>query len=78
MQRIATYMAVKPGMEARYRQEHANIWPEVKERFTRSASQPRLQFMRPSDHTYQEWQARLAQCIDQHASIALDVVFYVA
>jgi L-rhamnose mutarotase len=29
MQRIATYMAVKPGMEERYREEHANIWPEV-------------------------------------------------
>jgi L-rhamnose mutarotase len=35
MQRIATYMAVKPGMEARYRQEHANIWPEVLEGITR-------------------------------------------
>ena len=31
MQRIATYMAVKPGMEERYREEHANIWPEVVE-----------------------------------------------
>jgi len=29
MQRIATYMAVKLGMEERYRKEHANIWPEV-------------------------------------------------
>ncbi len=35
MQRIATYMAVKPGMEERYRQEHANIWPEVLEGITR-------------------------------------------
>jgi L-rhamnose mutarotase len=35
MQRIATYMAVKPGMEARYRQEHAHIWPEVLEGITR-------------------------------------------
>jgi L-rhamnose mutarotase len=35
MQRIATYMAVKPGMEARYREEHANIWPEVLEGITR-------------------------------------------
>jgi L-rhamnose mutarotase len=29
MQRIATYMAVRPGMEEHYREEHANIWPEV-------------------------------------------------
>lgn len=29
MQRVATYMAVKQGMEERYREEHANIWPEV-------------------------------------------------
>ena len=35
MQRIATYMAVKPGMERRYREEHANIWPEVLEGITR-------------------------------------------
>jgi len=31
MQRIATYMAVKPGKEEPYREEHANIWPEVVE-----------------------------------------------
>jgi L-rhamnose mutarotase len=35
MQHIATYMALKPGMEARYRQEHANIGPEVLEGITR-------------------------------------------
>jgi L-rhamnose mutarotase len=35
MQRIATYMAVKPGMEARYRQEPEHIWPEVPEGITR-------------------------------------------
>ena len=35
MQRIATYMAVKPGMEERYRQEHEHIWPEVLEGITR-------------------------------------------
>ena len=35
MQRIATYMAVKPGTEGRYREEHANIWPEVLAGITR-------------------------------------------
>jgi len=30
MERIATLMVLKPGMEERYRQEHRNIWPEVK------------------------------------------------
>jgi len=31
MQRVATYMAVKPGLEERYLEEHRNIWPEVLE-----------------------------------------------
>lgn len=35
MQRIATYMAVKPGLEERYVEEHRNIWPEVLDGITR-------------------------------------------
>lgn len=35
MQRVATYMAVKPGLEDRYVEEHRNIWPEVLEGITR-------------------------------------------
>ncbi|HET6443372.1 MAG TPA: L-rhamnose mutarotase [candidate division Zixibacteria bacterium] len=35
MQRIATYMAVKPGFEERYVEEHRNIWPEVVDGITR-------------------------------------------
>ncbi|MFH1909500.1 MAG: L-rhamnose mutarotase [Chloroflexota bacterium] len=30
MERIATFMVLKPGLEERYREEHRNIWPEVK------------------------------------------------
>jgi L-rhamnose mutarotase len=30
MQRIATYMSLKPGLEERYRTEHEHIWPEVR------------------------------------------------
>jgi L-rhamnose mutarotase len=30
MERLATFMVLKPGMEARYRQEHRDIWPEVR------------------------------------------------
>jgi L-rhamnose mutarotase len=30
MERIATWMVLKPGMQERYREEHRNIWPEVK------------------------------------------------
>ena len=29
MQRVATYMALKPGLEERYVKEHRGIWPEV-------------------------------------------------
>jgi L-rhamnose mutarotase len=29
MQRVATYMTVKPGMEEAYREEHRHVWPEV-------------------------------------------------
>ena len=29
MQRIATYMRLKPGLQAAYRAEHDHIWPEV-------------------------------------------------
>ena len=35
MQRVATYMAVKPGLEDRYVEEHRDIWPEVVEGITR-------------------------------------------
>lgn len=35
MQRIVTYMAVKPGLEERYVEEHRNIWPEVLDGITR-------------------------------------------
>jgi L-rhamnose mutarotase len=35
MQRVATYMAVKPGLEDRYKEEHRNIWPEVLEGISR-------------------------------------------
>jgi L-rhamnose mutarotase len=35
MQRVATYMAVKPGLEERYVEEHHNIWPEVLNGITR-------------------------------------------
>jgi L-rhamnose mutarotase len=30
MQHFATFMRLKPGTEMRYREEHRNIWPEVK------------------------------------------------
>jgi len=29
MQRVATYMVVKEGMEEEYRRRHANVWPEI-------------------------------------------------
>ena len=29
MQRVATYMALKPGLEQRYVEEHRDIWPEI-------------------------------------------------
>ncbi len=35
MQRVATFMAVKPGLEERYVEEHRNIWPEVLDGITR-------------------------------------------
>src|SRR5262245_3069999 len=35
MQRVATFMSVKPGLEGRYREEHRNIWREVVEGITR-------------------------------------------
>jgi L-rhamnose mutarotase len=35
MQRVATYMAVKPGLEERYMDEHRAIWPEVLDGITR-------------------------------------------
>lgn len=35
MQRVATYMALKPGLEQRYVEEHRDIWPEVLEGITR-------------------------------------------
>jgi L-rhamnose mutarotase len=35
MQRVATFMSLKAGMEDKYRQEHQNIWPEVLEGITR-------------------------------------------
>jgi L-rhamnose mutarotase len=35
MQRIATYMSIKPGLERRYVEEHRNIWPEVLDGITR-------------------------------------------
>jgi len=35
MQRVATFMLVKEGMEERYREEHRHVWPEVLEGITR-------------------------------------------
>jgi L-rhamnose mutarotase len=35
MQRVATFMVVKPGLEDRYVAEHRNIWPEVLDGITR-------------------------------------------
>lgn len=35
MQRVATYMLVRAGMEERYREEHRHVWPEVLEGITR-------------------------------------------
>ena len=35
MPRVATYMALKPGLEERYLEEHRNIWPEVLDGITR-------------------------------------------
>ncbi len=35
MQRVPTYMALKPGLEQRYVEEHQNIWPEVLDGITR-------------------------------------------
>lgn len=35
MQRVATFMRVKPGREEQYRAEHRNIWPEVVDGITR-------------------------------------------
>lgn len=40
MQWIATYMSVKPGMEARYREEHRTIWPEVVAGISRYGHKP--------------------------------------
>lgn len=35
MPRVATYMALRPGVEERYIEEHRNIWPEVLDGITR-------------------------------------------
>ena len=35
MQRVATFMALKPGLEERYVEEHRGIWPEVLDGITR-------------------------------------------
>jgi L-rhamnose mutarotase len=35
MKRVATYMAVKPGLEERYVEEHRSIWPEILDGITR-------------------------------------------
>jgi L-rhamnose mutarotase len=35
MQRVATYMAVRPGLEDRYVEEHRHIWPEILDGITR-------------------------------------------
>ena len=31
MQRVATYMVVKEGMEEKYREAHRHVWPEILE-----------------------------------------------
>lgn len=46
IQRVATLMSVKAGMEERYREEHRNIWPEVVEGITRFGIRNYSLFMR--------------------------------